>query len=88
MPFALFSLSPLEILILGGLCSVPVIVGIVLLVTLRPGGSAPHRVSDREADFVEENQRLQIAALEAENQRLRDELERLKRGQSPETFTP
>jgi hypothetical protein len=87
MTFALFSLSPFEI-ILGSLCVTPVILGIVWLVLLRPGANGPRRPTDREAFPGDEDQRLRIAALEAENQRLREELERLKRGQSPETFTP
>jgi hypothetical protein len=88
MSFALFTLSPMEIMILGGTCMVPVVLGIIWLVVLRPAAAGRYSLPDRDATRVEEEQRLRIMDLEAENQQLRDEVERLRRGQSPETFTP
>jgi hypothetical protein len=86
--FALISLSPLEIMILGGVCLVPVVLGIIWLVVLRPAAAGAYSPRDRDAARVEDDLRHRIVTLEAENQRLRDEVERLRRGQSPETFTP
>jgi hypothetical protein len=86
--FALFTLSPMEILILGSLCVGPVILGVVWLLVLRPTARGQYPLADRESARVEESQRRRIMELEAENDRLRAEIERLRRGgQPPETFT-
>jgi hypothetical protein len=67
--FGLFNLGPAELLILlvVGLCFAGLVVGIVLLVVSLTRRQGPPGASDRQA------------ALEAENQRLREELARLKK---------
>jgi hypothetical protein len=86
MVFALFSLSPIEIIILGGLCFTPAVVGIILLVVLR---SRPRSgPTDRELALEDENQRLRERVLEEENARLREENARLKKGPPSQDITP
>jgi hypothetical protein len=84
MPFALFSLSPIEIIILGllfmGVIAVPLVIILVTTLTRKPPPEPPdYPESNREADF----QRQRAEALEAENRRLQEENARLKQGPPP-----
>ena len=85
MVFALFSLGLMEILILGGLCFLPVTVAVVVLAVLRTTAPVSQRPAEREPRR-EEDQRLRLAELEAENQRLREEIARLKQKPSSGDF--
>jgi hypothetical protein len=72
MVFALFNLGAQEILILivGGSCFAGVVAGVIVLVTLLTRRQNPDGVSSR------------LTRLEEENQRLREELEKVKRDQA------
>jgi hypothetical protein len=78
MVFGFLNLNPIEILFLGGLCIAAVMVPIVVLVVLqatKKRGQSQNGYSRREA------------FLQDENERLRDELDRLK-NEGPTGETP
>lgn len=87
MVFAFFSLNPMEILILGGMCFTPMLIGVVLLVVLRNAARSSHQPTNRELALEDENRHLRESALEAENARLREELARLKSGPASQDIT-
>jgi hypothetical protein len=72
MVFGAFNLGPQEfiVLLLGGLCFTGVIATIVVLVVLLTRRQGRDEVPNRQA------------ALEAENRRLREELDKLKRNRT------